>query len=69
VSIKLNVKRTYELESSQYLDVSVLATAHFLKERKYMKDCKNECKVFLPSRFLSALEHIVKHIAYGGHSW
>jgi GT2 family glycosyltransferase len=47
---------------------SILAIAHFLKERGAGKS-QGKCKVILPIRTLDALKHIVKHMAYGGHSW
>lgn len=49
--------------------VSVLAVAHFFKERRTVNKHQGECKIVLPLRTLTALKHIVKHIAYGGHSW
>jgi len=54
---------------------SVLAITHFYKNRwlssRYKNIIKNQkiYKTILPLRTLTALKHIIKHIAYGGHSW
>jgi GT2 family glycosyltransferase len=48
---------------------SIHAIAHFFKERKTIVKEQEKCRVTLPIRTLAALRHIVKHMAYGGHSW
>jgi len=48
---------------------SILAIAHFFKERRTTRESKGKCRVTLPIRTLAALRHMVKHMAYGGHSW
>ena len=55
--------------------VSVLAIAHFSKDKYLFFHHKNliqnqrTYQIILPLRPLTALKHIIKHIAYGGHSW
>jgi len=47
---------------------SILAIAHFFKGKRVRKSLEKH-RVTLPICTLAALRHIVKHIAYGGHSW
>jgi GT2 family glycosyltransferase len=49
--------------------ICILAIAHFFKEKGSIVKGQEKCRIVSHIRTVAALRHIVKHLAYGGHSW